>query len=150
MVRGDHERLHQVVANLLSNARVHTPAGTRVETSVTQVVLDGNPTVELSVTDSGPGIEPRLIPELFERFSRADGSRSRIAGSTGLGLAIVSSIVESHSGGVVVESTPGCTTFRISFPCSVAPVPAVPIGVASTRMANAIGCAAPAPSGNTD
>ncbi|MDH6182106.1 two-component system sensor histidine kinase TrcS [Microbacteriaceae bacterium SG_E_30_P1] len=114
MVRGDHERLHQVLANLLSNARVHTPEGTHIAVSLGY----SDSFTELTVTDSGPGIDPALVPELFQRFSRADESRSRSAGSTGLGLAIVATIVESHNGEVHVESVPGKTTVTVRFPAS--------------------------------
>ena len=116
IVRGDHERLHQVIANLLSNARVHTPEHTQVDVRVESRTHEGTPVVELSVTDAGPGIDEALIPELFDRFSRADESRSRREGSTGLGLAIVASIVELHEGRVEVESRPGRTEFRVRFP----------------------------------
>ncbi len=80
---GDQARLHQVLANLLANARTHTPPGTRV---VTRVRPEG-PLVRVSVTDDGPGIPRRCSPRIFERFARGDDSRSRAAGSTGLGLA---------------------------------------------------------------
>ena len=116
IVRGDHERLHQVIANLLSNARVHTPEGTRVDVRVASGSDEGKPVVDLTVTDSGPGITEALIPELFQRFARADESRSRRQGSTGLGLAIVASIVELHEGRVEVDSRPGRTQFRVRFP----------------------------------
>lgn len=116
LVRGDHERLHQVIANLLSNARVHTSAGTRIEARISETVRDGLPVVELSIADNGPGIDPTLMPDLFVRFARGDQSRSRSSGSTGLGLAIVASIVESHDGLVEVESEPGSTVFRVVLP----------------------------------
>jgi two-component system, OmpR family, sensor histidine kinase TrcS len=94
-VRGDRARLHQTIANLLSNARVHTPAGTTVTTAIASGGLDR---VELTVTDDGPGIAPELLPHLFERFVRADKSWSREAGSFGLGLSIATSIIEAHNG----------------------------------------------------
>jgi len=111
-VAGDGARLHQVVANLLANARVHTPAGTTV---VTSVVLNGS-FAEVRVADDGPGIDERVRDTVFERFARADSSRSRVAGSTGLGLAIVAAIVEAHGGTVAVESEPGSTVFTVSLP----------------------------------
>lgn len=112
VVEGDAGRLHQVVANLLANARVHTPEGTRVE-----VGLEANPDdIVLTVRDDGPGISAELIPQLFERFARGDDSRSRIAGSTGLGLAIVRAVVEGHRGTVGVTSEPGRTEFRVRLP----------------------------------
>ncbi|SCF24249.1 two-component system, OmpR family, sensor kinase [Micromonospora viridifaciens] len=111
-VTGDAHRLHQVVANLLANARVHTPPGTTVTTRLAPVA-DG---VELSVTDDGPGIPADLQPEVFERFARGDSSRSRSHGSTGLGLAIVAAVVEAHHGRVDVSSRPGRTTFTVRLP----------------------------------
>ncbi len=109
---GDQQRLHQVVANLLANARVHTPAGTSV--TVTLGTRGGDAVV--TVTDDGPGIPDDLQPVLFERFARGDSSRSRAAGSTGLGLAIVAAVVEGHGGRVLVRSTPGATEFRMELP----------------------------------
>ena len=111
-VVGDGERLHQVVANLLGNARTHTPAGTEVSIGLRCEGSDG----VLTVTDNGPGIPPELRDNVFERFARGDSSRSRAAGSTGLGLAIVSAIVTAHSGGVEVESHPGRTVFTVRVP----------------------------------
>ena len=115
-VEGDGPRLHQVVANLLGNARVHTPPGTTVQ--VRLAAGDGD--VVLSVTDDGPGIPPDLLPEVFGRFSRGDSSRSRAAGSTGLGLAIVSAVVTAHGGHTQVESTPGRTSFIVHLPSGAA------------------------------
>jgi two-component system OmpR family sensor kinase len=112
VVMGDGDRLHQVVGNLLSNARTHTPAGTIVTASLT---LDGDAAV-LTVADDGPGIPTALQPVLFERFARGDDSRSRATGSTGLGLAIVVAVVEAHAGSVVVHSTPGDTRFVVRLP----------------------------------
>ena len=114
VVPGDAARLHQVVVNLLANARVHTPAGTRVIASVQPV--KGQPLVEIRVTDNGPGIDEKVLPAVFERFARGDSSRSRTAGSTGLGLAIVAAIVEAHGGQVAVASVPGETTFTVTLP----------------------------------
>jgi two-component system sensor histidine kinase TrcS len=113
-VRGDHARLHQTIANLLSNARIHTPAGTTVITAI--AVDDGSDSVELTVTDDGPGIDAALLPHLFERFVRADKSRSREAGSFGLGLSIAASIIEAHNGSIEAESINGQTTFRLQLP----------------------------------
>jgi two-component system OmpR family sensor kinase len=112
MVAGDGGRLQQVFANLLANARVHTPAGTRV---VTTLAVEG-PDAVITVHDGGPGISPGLLPVLFERFARGDGSRSRATGSTGLGLAIVAAVVEAHGGSVSVESEPGDTRFVVRMP----------------------------------
>jgi two-component system OmpR family sensor kinase len=112
VVIGDANRLHQVVANLLANARVHTPAGTTVTASV---ATDAGAAV-LTIADDGPGIPDALRPVLFERFARGDGSRSRATGSTGLGLAIVAAVVEAHRGSVAVQSTPGDTRFVVRLP----------------------------------
>lgn len=112
MVAGDPARLHQVVANLLSNARTHTPPGTEVVTAL----ADEGGSVLLSVTDNGPGIPADLQAEVFGRFVRGDSSRSRAAGSTGLGLAIVAAVVSAHSGQVSVHSTPGHTSVRVVLP----------------------------------
>ncbi len=112
MVTGDDARLHQVVVNLLTNARVHTPEGTDI---VVALEIDGEYAV-ISVTDNGPGIDDALQPVLFERFARGDSSRSRAAGSTGLGLAIVAAVVEGHHGTVSVESEPSRTRFAVRLP----------------------------------
>jgi len=112
VVAGDGARLHQVAANLLANARVHTPAGTQVTATV---ALDGGDAV-LRVHDDGPGIDPTIADELFERFSRADSSRARQTGGTGLGLSIAKAIVSAHHGTITVDSRPGSTTFEVRLP----------------------------------
>jgi two-component system OmpR family sensor kinase len=112
VVPGDNARLHQVVANLLSNARTHTPPGTTV---VVGLSTKGRYAV-LTVTDNGPGIPSHLLPEVFERFARGDSSRSRAAGSTGLGLAIVAAVVQAHHGRVEVQSRAGWTRFTVRLP----------------------------------
>ena len=111
-VAGDAGRLNQVVANLLANARTHTPEGTTVTVGVER---DGG-TAVLRVHDDGPGIDPALRDELFERFSRADRSRARQTGGTGLGLSIARAIVDAHGGSITVESAPGSTTFEVRLP----------------------------------
>jgi two-component system OmpR family sensor kinase len=113
VVRGDDARLHQVFANLLTNARVHTPAGTRVTVEL-KPPLHGS--IAVLVHDTGPGIPAELQPSLFERFVRGDSSRNRNTGSTGLGLSIVSAVVQAHHGTVTVESEPGSTTFTVRLP----------------------------------
>lgn len=114
----DPDRLHQVVVNLLSNARTHTPAGTAVTTSVWRS-SDG---VTIEVADDGPGIPPDVAPRVFERFARADGSRAHSsAHSTGLGLAIVKAVVESLGGAAAVRSRPGDTRFRVTLPAADRP-----------------------------
>ncbi|OBH04666.1 two-component sensor histidine kinase [Mycobacterium sp. E2699] len=114
-VRGDHARLHQLISNLLSNARLHTPPGVTVTTGITCHRGPGAPYAELTVADDGPGIDADLLPRLFERFARADTSRSDGSG-IGLGLAIVSSIVKAHHGSVSAESADGRTVFRVRLP----------------------------------
>ncbi|MGC4815886.1 sensor histidine kinase [Micromonospora sp. DT63] len=111
-VPGDVARLHQVVANLLANARVHTPPGTTVTTTL---AVEADAAV-LTVADDGPGVPAELRPEMFERFARGDSSRSRAHGSTGLGLAIVAAVVEAHHGTVAVDSRPGRTVFVVRLP----------------------------------
>lgn len=109
---GDAGRMHQVVANLLANARTHTPAGTTITLSVAQ---EGDEAV-LRVHDDGPGIDPAIRDELFARFARGDSSRARQTGGTGLGLAIAKAIVEGHHGFITVSSEPGDTTFTVRIP----------------------------------
>jgi len=115
-VPGDEARLHQVLANLLANARTHTPPGTTVTTSLAAGSDADGPTVVLTVLDDGPGIPVSLQPEVFERFARGDSSRSRRGGSTGLGLAIVAAVVRAHHGTIVVDSEPGRTRFVVTLP----------------------------------
>ncbi|WP_277224154.1 sensor histidine kinase [Mycolicibacterium hassiacum] len=112
VVEGDEARLRQVLANLLANARVHTPPGTAVTTSL--AVHDD--AVVLTVADDGPGIPEWLQPEVFQRFARGDSSRSRRGGSTGLGLAIVAAVVKAHRGTIDVHSVPGDTRFVVRLP----------------------------------
>ena len=134
LVSGDEHRLHQVLANVLSNAGKHTPDGATVTVRVGDALPDAGsapdaqtvhrgalpapPRLVVSVTDNGPGIPPDLLPDLFERFTRADTARSRTssASSTGLGLAIVDAVVAAHGGAVLVTSRPGRTSFAIALP----------------------------------
>ncbi|MGV8852176.1 MAG: sensor histidine kinase [Rhodoglobus sp.] len=111
-VSGDRARLHQIVANLLANARVHTPQSTTVTAALQQ---EGEHVI-LEVRDTGPGIAPELQPTAFERFARGDGSRSRASGSTGLGLAIVAAVAQAHGGSATVVSEQGNTVFRVMLP----------------------------------
>ncbi|SIK48593.1 sensor histidine kinase TcrY [Mycobacteroides abscessus subsp. abscessus] len=112
IVCGDTPRLHQVVANLLSNCRIHTPPGTTVTVTLRS---DGNSTY-LTVADDGPGIPAGQQNEIFERFARGDTSRSRRAGSTGLGLAIAAAVIKAHHGEIRVNSVAGETVFTITLP----------------------------------
>ncbi|MGH3551528.1 MAG: sensor histidine kinase [Mycobacterium sp.] len=124
-VRGDRDRLHQLVSNLLSNGWVHTPPGVTVTTAIAQNRFDADgPYAELTVTDNGPDIDPDLLPHLFERFMRADKSRSNGSGN-GLGLAIVASIVSAHHGSVSAESAEGQTVFRVRLAMIERPTPVV-------------------------
>lgn len=117
---GDSARLHQVLANLLANARNHTPPGTVV---VTGLAVERDEVI-LTVTDDGPGIPPELQPEIFGRFVRGDSSRSRAAGSTGLGLAIVAAVITAHGGTVTIDSRPGRTLATVRLPRTpTAPLP---------------------------
>ncbi|MCS3845010.1 cell wall metabolism sensor histidine kinase WalK [Microbacterium sp. AK031] len=117
---GDAGRLHQVVANLLANARTHTPDGTTITLSVAKEADEA----VIRVHDDGPGIDPQVRDELFARFARGDSSRARQTGGTGLGLAIAKAIVEGHRGTITVDSEPGSTTFTVRFPLTPAPTPA--------------------------
>jgi two-component system OmpR family sensor kinase len=110
---GDEPRLHQVITNLLTNARKHTPAGTTV--TVGSRRLDQS-TVIVTVHDNGPGLPEELVPRAFERFSRGDSSRTRASGGAGLGLSLVSAIVGALGGSVSVASKPGDTTFTVHLP----------------------------------
>lgn len=112
VVTGDAARLHQVLTNLLANARVHTGVGTVVTTRLSTEPAH----TLLQVIDNGPGIPGALQSEVFERFARGDSSRSRKGGSTGLGLAIVSAVVKAHNGTITVNSSPGRTEFTVRLP----------------------------------
>ncbi len=103
-VVGDEQRLHQVVTNLLTNARKHTPPGTTVTVSVRPDGFD--------VHDDGPGFPADFVDHAFERFARVDQARQR-AGGAGLGLSLVEAIVRSHGGTVTLTSAPSGTTFAV-------------------------------------
>ncbi|SPT58013.1 Probable sensor histidine kinase TcrY [Actinomadura madurae] len=112
-VRGDAARLQQVLRNLVGNAVQHTPAQTSVRVEISDV--DG--AVQVDVVDNGPGISREDLPRVFERFWRAEASRSRAYGGSGLGLAIVEAIVHAHHGWVAVRSEAGVgTTITIRLP----------------------------------
>ena len=114
VVLGDAFRLHQVIANLLANVRVHTPAGTAVTLGVTRPDAAG--WVQIAVSDNGPGVPESVQPTAFERFARADGSRGHANGSTGLGLAIVAAVAGAHGGTATMHSRPGRTTVTVRLP----------------------------------
>lgn len=112
-VPGDAHRLHQALANLLANARLHTPAGSTVTVSLR---TDAG-TAVLKVHDDGPGVAEEIRPKVFERFTHADRRRTEGAGTgTGLGLSIVAAVAEAHEGSVSLESRPGSTTFTVRLP----------------------------------
>ena len=119
LVIGDEARLRQVVVNLLANARVHTPAGSHVTTTL---MREGD-TLIVRIHDDGPGIAPDVRDRLFERFARGDSSRERRTGSTGLGMSIALAIVQSHGGSIDVDSSTASedhgTTFTVRLPAAV-------------------------------
>jgi signal transduction histidine kinase len=104
-VEVDPDRISQVLGNLLENALRHTPEGGRVMVSLEPE--DGGEEVRVTVHDTGVGVPEDHLPNLFERFYRADQARSRSEGGSGIGLAVVKQIVEAHGGRVWVQSTPG-------------------------------------------
>jgi PAS domain S-box-containing protein len=123
-VAGDRDRLLQVVWNLLSNAVKFTDANGCVTVSVN--LHDG--LVRLAVTDTGHGIAPEFLPQVFERFKQADASSARRHGGLGLGLALVRELVELHGGSVSVESggVGHGATFSVDLPARQAEAPAAP------------------------
>jgi two-component system OmpR family sensor kinase len=113
VIEADAERLHQVFANLLSNVRVHTPPGTRVDISMREQQAG----VTIDVSDDGVGIPEAALPHVFDRLYRADPSRSRRSGGSGLGLAIVEAIVTAHGGTVTAANVEGGgARFTITIP----------------------------------
>src|SRR5262249_20054952 len=123
IVFGDANRLQQVIWNLLSNAVKFTSEGGRVEAGLSRT--DGH--VEITVTDTGMGIDPQFMPYIFDRFRQADSTSTRKYSGLGLGLAIVRHVVEMH-GGTVAASSPGPghgATFKLRFPTALAQLPRV-------------------------
>ncbi|GAA2755824.1 HAMP domain-containing sensor histidine kinase [Actinopolymorpha rutila] len=130
VVNGDEGRLRQVLANLLANVHAHTPKGTVVDLRVrdgdghgpgvgdSDGDGDGTGGALVEVHDDGPGVPPVAVDHVFDRFYRADTSRTRASGGTGLGLAIVQAVVDAHHGTVRVSSRPGDTTFLVRLPAS--------------------------------
>ena len=118
LVIGDEARLRQVIVNLLANARVHTPAGSHVTTTLAR---EGG-TLIVRIHDDGPGIAPDVRERLFERFARGDSSRERRTGSTGLGMSIALAIIQSHGGRIDVDSSTAPedhgTTFTVRLPAA--------------------------------
>jgi len=112
VVLGDRDRLRQIVDNLLSNVRAHTPPATPVH--VTVGTANGDAVIE--VQDAGPGLSREHLERVFERFYRADESRARTSGGVGLGLSIVAAVAEAHGGSATARSEPPRATFRIVIP----------------------------------
>jgi two-component system OmpR family sensor kinase len=113
-VTGDEHRLHQVVTNLLNNARRHTPPGTKVTVGVRPG--KGGAGAVVTVHDDGPGIPEDLQRNVFTRFTRGDTARTRDSGGAGLGLSLAHAITTAHGGDLVVSSRPGSTTFTLTLP----------------------------------
>jgi two-component system OmpR family sensor kinase len=110
-VLGDEARLRQVVSNLVGNAIAHTPSGSPIRIQVGTV--DGRAVLEIS--DHGPGLTPEQAARVFDRFYRADSSRSRATGGAGLGLSIALSLVTAQGGVLELETAPGQgATFRLA------------------------------------
>jgi two-component system OmpR family sensor kinase len=113
VVSGDEDRLRQVIGNLFTNVRVHTPPDSPLEIGLSA----RNGTSTLSVADHGPGIDPAHVEHIFDRFYRADSGRSRDRGGSGLGLSIAASVVAAHGGDISYSNTPGGgATFTLTLP----------------------------------
>ena len=127
-VVGDPLRVRQVLDNLLANVRTHTPPGT----AATVRVEAANGTAVLEVSDRGPGLDGEQAARVFERFYRADPSRTRERGGSGLGLAIVDSIAKGLGGRAAVRTAPGeGATFRVELPLDGRSEPTHPVTVAA-------------------
>ena len=138
-VRGDPDRLRQVLVNLVGNALRYTPPGGRV--TVSAAGEDG--AAVLTVRDTGIGIPPEHLPHVFDRFYRCDASRSRETGGSGLGLAIVRQLVAAHGGTVAAASEPGRgSTFTVRLPLT-------PDGPAALRSARSLPGSAPGSAAST-
>ncbi|EGX56498.1 two-component sensor kinase [Streptomyces zinciresistens K42] len=111
-VRLDPQRIRQVLDNLLTNAAVHTPAGTPVSVAVS--AAPGSARVRIA--DAGPGIPPADRERVFDRFYRVDKARSRDRGGSGLGLAVAQSLVRAHGGRIDLTGEPGATVFTVTLP----------------------------------
>jgi len=113
VVQGDEDRLRQVIGNLLTNVRVHTPAESTLEVALS--ARNGYST--LKVADHGPGIDPTHVEHIFDRFYRADSGRSRDRGGSGLGLSIAASVAAAHGGEINYSNTAGGgATFTLTLP----------------------------------
>ncbi|MFE0450565.1 ATP-binding protein [Streptomyces sp. NPDC058914] len=111
-LRADPQRIRQVLDNLLTNAAVHTPAGTPVSVALSVTAH----TAAVRVADRGPGIPPGDRQRVFDRFYRVDKARSRDRGGSGLGLAVARSLVEAHGGTLALDATPAPTVFTLTLP----------------------------------
>lgn len=116
----DPQRIRQVLDNLLTNAAMHTPAGTQVSVAVSMV----NGAAQARIADAGPGIPPADRARVFDRFYRVDKARSRDRGGSGLGLAVAQSLVRAHGGRIDLTSEPGATVFTVTIPLTGAAPPA--------------------------
>ncbi|MFD0688666.1 sensor histidine kinase [Actinomadura fibrosa] len=116
-LQGDEHRLHQLVANLLANARTHTAPGTH---GTVRLTLRGGDAV-LQVEGDGPGVSPDARAEIFQRLVRADHGRSRSAGGTGLGLAIVRAVAAAHGGCAELADSPAGMSFIVILPTAGRP-----------------------------
>jgi two-component system, OmpR family, phosphate regulon sensor histidine kinase PhoR len=132
---GDHDRLYEVLINLIDNAIKYTPRGGRVTMSARKMDAaggNGRASMEMAVADTGEGIPAQHIPRLTERFYRVDRARSRELGGTGLGLAIVKHIVQLHQGELQIESrVREGTTVRIKLPLAPASAEQLPVASAA-------------------
>lgn len=115
----DAQRIRQVLDNLLTNAAMHTPAGTRVSVAVSMT----NGAAQVRIADAGPGIPPADRARVFDRFYRVDKARSRDRGGSGLGLAVAQSLVRAHGGRIELTSEPGATVFTVTIPLTGAAPP---------------------------
>ncbi len=121
-VRADPDRLRQVLSNLVSNAQKFSPAGSEIALTARRA----GELVRVSVADQGAGIEPDVLPKLFQKFFRADSPETRRVGGTGLGLSLVKEIVVAHGGSVWAESERGRgSTFHFTLPVVAEPAPAL-------------------------
>jgi two-component system OmpR family sensor kinase len=128
IVLAEENKIRQVITNLMGNAMRFTPEGGPIEIRVS--IDDSAERAMFEIIDHGEGVPPQIREKIFQRFWRADSSRTRETGGSGLGLAIVSSIVSAHNGHVDVVETPGGgATFRVALPLAgstAAPQPVVP------------------------
>jgi len=119
LVLADSDRVTQALLNLLDNARRHTPSGGTISVGA----QSRDKMLSVWVSDTGTGIDPANLPLIFERFYRADRSRTGTTGGSGLGLSIVKAIITAHGGTISAESAPGKGT-RVTFNLPLAPAPA--------------------------